>query len=100
ESTYDVTVLSTGHLEVRRADIVLRDGVEVSRTYHRHVVTPGDDVSGEPEIVQQLAATIWPTLPNPPADPTLSHQILDAPEDLFGGPTLGELFNFDGEVGI
>ena len=28
-------------LQIRRADIVLKDGVEVGRTYHRHVLNPG-----------------------------------------------------------
>lgn len=57
-TNYDVHVLDTGHLQVRRVDVILRDGVEIARTYHRHVVTPGDDVSAEPDIVQNLA-TLW-----------------------------------------
>ena len=32
-------------IQCRRADIVDKDGVEVGRTYHRHVRVPGDDVS-------------------------------------------------------
>ena len=32
-------------IQCRRADIVEKDGVEVGRTYHRHVRVPGDDVS-------------------------------------------------------
>ena len=31
-------------IQCRRADIVEKDGVEVGRTYHRHVRTPGEDV--------------------------------------------------------
>ena len=28
-------------VQVRRADIVERDGVEIARTFHRHVLQPG-----------------------------------------------------------
>lgn len=56
---YDITVKSTGHIEVRRSDCVCRDDVEIARTYHRHVVTPGDDVSGEIQKVQDIANAVW-----------------------------------------
>ena len=46
-------------LQVRRADIILKDGVEVARSYHRHVLNPGDDVSTEPAVVQQTAGAVW-----------------------------------------
>ena len=46
-------------LQVRRADIILKDGVEVGRTYHRHACCPGDDVSAEPAVVQQTAGAVW-----------------------------------------
>lgn len=55
---YDVTAKASGHIEVRRSDIVLKSGTEIARTYHRHVVTPGDNVTGEIETVQALAA-LW-----------------------------------------
>jgi hypothetical protein len=46
-------------LQCRRADIVEKDGVEISRTYHRHVCMPGDDVSGECQELQAVAAALW-----------------------------------------
>lgn len=46
-------------LQCRRSDIVCKDDVEISRTYHRHVVAPGDDVSGECPEVQAVAAALW-----------------------------------------
>ena len=46
-------------LQVRRADIVEKDGVEVARTFHRHALVPGDDYSSEAEVVQQIAAATW-----------------------------------------
>lgn len=46
-------------LQVRRADIVEKDGVEVGRTYHRHVRNPGDDVSSDCAEVQAIAGALW-----------------------------------------
>ena len=46
-------------LQVRRADIVEKDGVEVGRTYHRHVRVPGDDVSSDCAEVQAIAGALW-----------------------------------------
>ena len=42
-----MTVLEDGQLQVRRANKVSRDGVEIAKTYHRHVVVPGDYLTNE-----------------------------------------------------
>ena len=46
------------HVQVRTATIIERDGVEISRSFHRHVVNPGDDTSGESAEVQAICATV------------------------------------------
>ncbi len=46
-------------LQCRRADIVEKDGVEVGRTYHRHVKVPGDDMTGECAEMQAVATALW-----------------------------------------
>ena len=46
-------------LQCRRADIVEKDGVEVGRTYHRHVRSPGDDMSEECAEMQAVATALW-----------------------------------------
>lgn len=46
-------------LQCRRADIVEKDGVEVGRTYHRHVKVPGSDISGECAEMQAVANALW-----------------------------------------
>jgi len=46
------------HLQVRTAVIIERDGVEISRSFSRHVVAPGADVSGESTEVQAIAAAV------------------------------------------
>ena len=46
-------------LQCRRADIVEKDSIEVGRSYHRHVCSPGDDVSNEYNEIQAVAAALW-----------------------------------------
>ena len=46
-------------IQCRRADIVEKDGVEVGRSYHRHVRVPGDDVSGDCAELQAVASSLW-----------------------------------------
>ena len=48
-------VLEDGTIEVRTDTVIERDGVEISRALHRHVIIPGADVSGEDATVQRLA---------------------------------------------
>jgi len=54
-----IEVLLNGCIQVRRRDQILKDGVEVASTFHRHVVNPGDDVSNEDERVAAVATTLW-----------------------------------------
>jgi len=45
-------------VQVRTATVIKRDGVEISRSFHRHVVAPGADVSNESAEVQAIAAAV------------------------------------------
>jgi len=57
------------HVQVRRATVIERDGVEVTRSYHRHVLDPGTlgesntlvetDLSGEESDVQAICTAVW-----------------------------------------
>jgi hypothetical protein len=51
-------VLVNGQIQVRTDTVIERDGVEISRTYHRHVVSPGDALSGEDASVQVVANAV------------------------------------------
>ena len=42
---------------VRTATIISRDDVEISRSFHRHTVSPADDWSGESTEVQAMCNT-------------------------------------------
>ena len=54
-----IEVLLAGQIQVRTRNQVLKDGVEIAATYHRHVVAPGDDVSNEDPRVAAIAAATW-----------------------------------------
>ena len=46
------------HIQVRTATVIERDGVEISRSFSRHVVAPDADVSGESAEVQAICAAV------------------------------------------
>ena len=57
-------------IQVRRATVIERDGVEISRSFHRHVLQPGTvaegtstltdtDISGEDADVQAICTAAW-----------------------------------------
>ena len=53
-----IEVLPDGHIQVRTANRVFRDGVQISKAFHRHVIVPGADVSGEDATVQTVANAV------------------------------------------
>ena len=53
-----IDVLPDGQIQVRRANRVFRDGVEISKAYHRHVVSPGDDLALEDPRVADIGAVV------------------------------------------
>ncbi len=46
------------HVQVRTATIIKKDGVEISRSFHRHAVAPSDDISGESVEVQAVCTVV------------------------------------------
>jgi hypothetical protein len=51
-----IEVLESGCVQVRTATRIMEDGVQLSQSYHRHVVAPGDDYSTEDARVQAICA--------------------------------------------
>lgn len=45
-------------VQVRTATVIYKDDVEISRGFHRHVVSAGDDYSNETEEVQAICAAV------------------------------------------
>ena len=43
------------NIQVRAATVIKEDGVEISRSFHRHVVDPNSDLTNESDEVKKLA---------------------------------------------
>jgi K+-transporting ATPase c subunit len=63
-----IEVMEMGQVQVRTATRVMEDGVELSSSFHRHVVAPSTkasgswadtDISGEDARVQAIATATW-----------------------------------------
>ena len=48
-------------IQVRTATVISRDDVEISRSFHRHTVSPTDDWSSESTEVQVMCDTFHTT---------------------------------------
>ena len=46
-------------ISVRTDTVIKDDGLEISRSFHRHCLVPTDDVSGEDARVQAVANSLW-----------------------------------------
>jgi hypothetical protein len=53
-----IEVIENGSIQVRTKTAIKEDGAEISSKFHRHVVVPGADYSGEDAKVQAIAASI------------------------------------------
>ena len=51
-----IEVLESGCVQVRTATRIMEDGVQLSSSYHRNVVAPGDDYSTQDARVQAICA--------------------------------------------
>ncbi len=54
-----IEVLEMGQVQVRTATRVLEDGTQLSSSFHRHVLSPGDDLSGQDARVSAIATATW-----------------------------------------
>lgn len=46
------------HVQVRTKTAIVEDGVELSASYHRHVIAPTDDISGQSAQVQAVCSAV------------------------------------------
>jgi len=66
-----IEVIDKWNVGVRKATVIKKDGVELTRTFHRKVLTPGTldasdnlvdtDISGEDADVQAICNAAWTT---------------------------------------
>ena len=54
-----ITVTENGIVLYREATRIMEDGVQLSQTYHRSSLTPGQDLTGQPEQVVAICNVAW-----------------------------------------
>jgi hypothetical protein len=54
-----IEVLEMGQVQVRTATRVLEDGTVLSSSFHRHVLSPGDDLTDQDPKVSAIATATW-----------------------------------------
>ena len=60
EVSYDYEVRSEfKHIQERAKTSIMEDGKELSYSYHRRVLSPEMDVSGESDEVKGMASSLW-----------------------------------------
>jgi len=53
-----IEVVENNCVQVRTKTAILEDGEQISGTYHRHVILPGNDYSAEDARVQAICAAV------------------------------------------
>ena len=54
-----IEVVNNWVIQVRQATIVERDGQFIARSFHRWVLTPDMDISGQEQKVQDICNVAW-----------------------------------------
>ena len=54
-----ITVTENGIVLCREATRIMEDGNELSKTYHRSSLTPGQDLTGVPDNVVAICNVAW-----------------------------------------
>ena len=49
-----IEVVENGTVQVRQATIITEDGNQISRTFHRWCIAPGEDYSTQEQQVQEI----------------------------------------------
>ena len=56
-----IEAIENGCVQVRTCTRIIEDGKQLSSTFHRHVVAPGEDYSAEDAKVQAICAAVHTT---------------------------------------
>lgn len=51
-----IEIVENGTVQVRQATKIIEDGNELSKSYHRWTIAPGEDYSGQPDNVKAICA--------------------------------------------
>jgi len=54
-----IEILENDSVQVRQVTRIVEDGTPLSESYHRWVLTKGDDISGQDPKVQAVCNAVW-----------------------------------------
>jgi hypothetical protein len=54
-----ITVTENGTVLYREATRIIEDGVQLTQTYHRTSLAPGQNLTGQPEKVVVVCQAVW-----------------------------------------
>jgi hypothetical protein len=54
-----IEVANDWNIQVRQATVITKNGEQVARTFHRWVLTPDMDISGQEQKVQDICNAAW-----------------------------------------
>jgi len=54
-----LTILDDGQIEYRQTRVILEDGNILTKTHHRQVLEPGQDVSSFPKRIKDVTSVVW-----------------------------------------
>ena len=54
-----IEVIENGAVQVRQVTRIMEDGVQLSSSYHRWSLTPGQDISDQDVRVQAVCSAVW-----------------------------------------
>jgi hypothetical protein len=54
-----IELVNNWTIQVRQATVIEKDGVQVARSFHRWVLTPDMDISGQEQKVQDICNVAW-----------------------------------------
>jgi hypothetical protein len=54
-----IEIVNDWNIQVRQATVIEKDGVQVARSFHRWVLTPDMDISGQEQKVQDICNVAW-----------------------------------------
>ena len=54
-----ISIIENGTVLYRKATRIIEDGVKIGENYHRASLTPGQDVSSEPDSVRKICTAAW-----------------------------------------
>jgi hypothetical protein len=59
KSIDQIEIVNDWNIQVRQATVIEKDGVQVARSFHRWVLTPDMDISGQEQKVQDICNAAW-----------------------------------------